>query len=57
MILQHEKLYTTDEFFAIASLPENEGRRLELEDGVIIEVASWAQSKYGRCIPIRKLCM
>lgn len=35
-----EKLYTADEFFEIAALPENEDRRLELEDGMIIEMAS-----------------
>jgi Uma2 family endonuclease len=35
-----EKLYTADEFFEIARLPENEEKRLELEDGVIIEMGS-----------------
>jgi Uma2 family endonuclease len=38
MVLR-EKLYTAEEFWEIASLPENEDRRLELEDGVIIEMA------------------
>ena len=38
MVLR-EKLYTAEEFWEIARLPENEGRRLELEDGVIIEMA------------------
>jgi Uma2 family endonuclease len=42
MILQ-EKLYTAEEFWEIAQLPENEGRRLELEDGVIVEMASSSQ--------------
>ena len=40
MVLQHERLYTVEEFWEIARLPENEGRRLELEDGVIVEMAS-----------------
>jgi Uma2 family endonuclease len=35
-----EKLYTVEEFWEIARLPENEGRRLELENGVIVEMAS-----------------
>ncbi len=39
MILE-EKLYTAEEFWEVAQLPENEGRRLELEDGVIVEMAS-----------------
>lgn len=30
---------TADEFFAFASLPENRDRRLELEDGEIVEMA------------------
>jgi Uma2 family endonuclease len=38
MVLR-EKLYTVEEFWEITSLPENEERRLELEDGVIIEMA------------------
>jgi Uma2 family endonuclease len=33
-----EKLYTADEFFDIARLPENENRRLELQNGEIIEM-------------------
>lgn len=33
-----EKLYTAEEFWEIAALPENEDKILELEDGVIIEV-------------------
>lgn len=39
MVLR-EKLYTVEEFREIAHLPENEGKRLELEDGMIIEIAS-----------------
>lgn len=39
MVLR-EKLYTAEEFWEMARLPENEGRRLELEDGVIIEMAA-----------------
>jgi Uma2 family endonuclease len=32
-----EQRYTAEEFWKIAALPENENRRLELEDGVIID--------------------
>jgi len=39
MVLR-EQIYTAEEFREIARLPENEERRLELEDGVIIEMAS-----------------
>jgi Uma2 family endonuclease len=35
-----EKLYTFEEFWAFAQLPENENRRLELEDGVIVEMGA-----------------
>lgn len=38
-----ERLYTAEEFFAIAALPENEERRLELDEGEIVEVASSTQ--------------
>ena len=38
-----EKLVTAEEFWQIAQLPENEQRRLELEDGVIVEMASSTQ--------------
>ncbi|HVU13158.1 MAG TPA: Uma2 family endonuclease, partial [Phototrophicaceae bacterium] len=34
-----EKLYTAEEFFEIASLPENDDKRLELDDGEIVEMA------------------
>jgi Uma2 family endonuclease len=34
-----EKLYTADEFFEIAGLPENREKRLELDDGEIVEMA------------------
>ncbi len=30
-----DKPYTAEEFWEIARLPENEGRRLELDEGVI----------------------
>ena len=35
-----DRLYTVEEFWEIARLPENEGRRLELEDGVIVDVGA-----------------
>jgi Uma2 family endonuclease len=35
-----EKLYTVDEFWAFMQLPENEGRRLELDEGVIVDMGS-----------------
>jgi Uma2 family endonuclease len=35
-----ERLYSAEEFFQYAALPENEERRLELDEGVIVEVAS-----------------
>ena len=35
-----DRLYTAEEFWAIARLPENEGRRLELDEGVIVEMAA-----------------
>lgn len=35
-----ERLYTAEEFFEIARLPENEDKRLELDDGVIVEMGS-----------------
>lgn len=39
MVLR-ERVYTVEQFREIAQLPENENRRLELEDGIIIEIAS-----------------
>lgn len=39
-MLIHEKLYTPEEFFEIAALPENEDRRLELDEGIIVEMTS-----------------
>lgn len=33
-----ERRYTAEEFWEIAALPENENRRLELEDGVIVDM-------------------
>lgn len=38
-----EKLYTADEFWVIAQLPENEDKRLALLDGVIVEVPPSSQ--------------
>jgi len=35
----NEQLLTVEEFWEIAQLPENENRRLELEDGIIVEIA------------------
>jgi Uma2 family endonuclease len=35
-----EKQYSFEEFWEYINLPENEGRRLELEDGVIVEMAA-----------------
>ena len=35
-----EKIYTVEEFWEIARAPENEGKRLELEHGVILEMAA-----------------
>jgi hypothetical protein len=35
-----ERLYTADEFRDITRLPENEHRRLELVEGVIVEMPS-----------------
>ena len=34
-----EKQYTAEEFFEIAGLPENDEKRLELDDGEIVEMA------------------
>jgi hypothetical protein len=39
-MVTREKLYIAQEFWEIAQLPENETRRLELEDGIIVEMAS-----------------
>jgi Uma2 family endonuclease len=39
MLIQ-ETLYSAEEFFHIAQLPENATRQLELEDGVIVEMPS-----------------
>jgi Uma2 family endonuclease len=38
-----DKLYTAEEFWEIAQQPENQERRLELIDGVIVEMASSSQ--------------
>jgi Uma2 family endonuclease len=39
-MVTREKLYTAQEFWKITRLPENELRRLELEDGVIVDMPS-----------------
>ncbi len=39
-MLLREKLYTAEEFREFARLPENENKRLELDDGVIVEMAA-----------------
>jgi hypothetical protein len=39
-VVAKERFYTVEEFWEIARLPENEGRRLELEDGVIVDVGA-----------------
>lgn len=40
MVLEREKLFTAEEFWDIAQLPENQDKRLELEDGVIVEMGA-----------------
>src|SRR3954469_1833190 len=37
MLIQ-EKFYSADEFWELSSLPENEDKRLELSEGVLIEM-------------------
>jgi Uma2 family endonuclease len=39
MVLR-EKLYTVEEFIKVVQLPENDGKRLELDDGVMIDMGS-----------------
>jgi Uma2 family endonuclease len=39
-----ERRYTAEEFWEIAALPENEHRRLELEDGVIVDMG-WSSPR------------
>lgn len=38
-----ERRYTAEEFSQIAQLPENENRRLELDEGVIVDIGSSSQ--------------
>ncbi|MBK8024295.1 MAG: Uma2 family endonuclease [Chloroflexi bacterium] len=46
-----EKLITAEEFFEIVQRPENEGRRLELVDGVIVEdMAGGASGEHGETV-------
>jgi hypothetical protein len=37
-MVTREKLYTAEEFYQFAELPENSERRLEREDGIIVEI-------------------
>lgn len=46
-----ERRYTAEEFWEIATLPENENRRLELEDGVIVDMP--ASSPLNTIVAIR----
>lgn len=46
-----EKLLTIDEYWEISQLPENENRRLELEEGVMCEMAP--SSKLNTIIAMR----
>ena len=39
MMVFREKLYTAAEFWIIEQLPENADKRMELIDGVIVEMA------------------
>ncbi len=38
-----ERIYTAEEFWQITQLPENELRRLELDEGVIVDMGSSSQ--------------
>jgi Uma2 family endonuclease len=48
-----EKLYTAEEFFQIAALPENDEKRLELEDGMIVEVEMGSSSRLNTVVGMR----
>lgn len=39
----NERLYSAEEFWQITQLPENEHRRLELDEGVIVDMGSSSQ--------------
>jgi len=47
-----ERLYTAAEFWEIAQRPENADKRLELIDGVIVEMASSSQKNTVRAMQI-----
>jgi Uma2 family endonuclease len=40
VLREFERTFTVEEFWAVAQAPENANKRLELEDGVIVEMAS-----------------
>lgn len=40
MVLEREKLYSFEEFWEILNLPENDERRFELDEGVIVEMGA-----------------
>src|SRR5262249_37706363 len=46
-----DRLYTVEEFWEITQLPKNENKRLELIDGVIVEMAS--SSKINTILGVR----
>ncbi len=37
---EHEQLYTAEAFWELARLPENQGKRLELDEGELVEMAA-----------------
>lgn len=51
MLLEHEKLFTIEEFWRAVLAPENEEHRLEWEDGEIVDVGS--SSRLNTVIAIR----
>jgi Uma2 family endonuclease len=51
MLAVREQLYTIEEFHEIVALSENEDRRLELDDGVIVDIGS--SSKVNTITAIR----
>lgn len=50
-----EKLYTAEEFFKIASLPENEEKRLELDDGAIDSTLDGGDVLPGFTLSVREI--
>jgi Uma2 family endonuclease len=51
---QQEKLLSIEEFLEIAMRPENEDRRLELHDGVIVEKGEPVELKNGEIIMVSR---